>query len=194
MGLLSSTLAQLKSLHPNLEVELREQMQLMQDVTSGELDAAVVVERQWPELPGLLWTPCYDEALTVIANSGVASPDTPSRACSPRSPSSASIAGRRPARASTASCGACRWCRRSCSNSTRCWRSRSWLRKNAGFTVAPLLKNFNWESDPSLCILQMPGRPVARRVGMLENGRRSHITTVVREEMLAHLRRMKAAS
>lgn len=60
-----------------------------------------------------------------------------------------------------------------------------------GFTMAPLLKNFDWESDPALCVLQLPGRPVARRLGMLENGRRSHITSVVREEMLEHLRRMK---
>jgi len=145
-------------------------------------------------VPGLLWTPCYDEALTVIANSGVASPDTPIAslfATQPfirfdrRTPTGARID---------------RILRRLQLVPKEFLELNSLLaiaelvRKNVGFTVAPLLKNFNWESDPSLCILQMPGRPVARRVGMLENGRRSHITTVVREEMLAHLRRMKAAS
>jgi hypothetical protein len=35
---------------------------------------------------------------------------------------------------------------------------------------------------------------VARRLGMLESGRRSHITGVVREEMLAHLQRMKQSA
>ena len=196
MGLLSSTLAQLKSLHPNLEVELRvrEQMKLMEDVASGELDAAVVVERQWPDVPGLQWTPCYDESLTVIANSGIASSDTPIAslfATHPfirfdrRTPTGARID---------------RILRRLQLVPKEFLELNSLLaiaelvRKNVGFTMAPLLKNFDWESDPALCVLQLPGRPVARRLGMLENGRRSHITGVVREEMLAHLRRMKPGS
>ena len=65
------------------------------------------------------------------------------------------------------------------------------VRKNVGFTMVPLLKNFDWEDDPGLCVLHLPGRPVARRLGMLESGRRRHITGVVREELLEHLRRMK---
>jgi len=196
MGLLSSALAVLKSLHPNLEVELRvrQQSQLMQDVASGELDAAVVVERQWPDTPGLLWTPCYEETLTVIANSDIARPDThitnlfavhPFIRFDRRTPTGARID---------------RILRRLQLVPKEFLELNSLLaiaelvRKNVGFTMAPLLKNFDWESDPALCVLQLPGRPVARRLGMLENGKRSHITGVVREEMLAHLRRMKPAS
>jgi DNA-binding transcriptional LysR family regulator len=196
MGLLSSTLAVLKSLHPNLEVELRvrEQTQLMQDVISGELDAAVVVERQWPEVPGLLWTPCYDEALTVIANSGIASAETPIASLfanhpfirfDRRTPTGARIDKilRR-----------LQYVPKEFLELNSLLAIAELVRKNVGFTMAPLLKNFDWESDPALCVLHLPGRPVARRLGMLENGKRSHVTGVVREEMLAHLRRMKPAA
>jgi len=193
IGLLSSTLAALKLLHPNLEVQLRvrEHHQLMQDVVSGELDAAVITEGKWPDVPGLLWTPCYEETLTVIANSSIASRETsisslfaghPFIRFDRRTPTGARID---------------RTLRRLQLVPNEFLELNSLLaiaelvRKNVGFTMAPLLKNFDWESDPALCVLQLPGRPVARRLGMLENGRRSHITGVVREEMLAHLRRLK---
>jgi len=191
MGLLSSTLARLKLLHPHLEVELRvrEQTQLMQDVVSGELDAALVVERQSAEAPGLQWTHLYDERLAIIANSAIASADThmaslfanhPFIRFDRRTPTGARID---------------RILRRLRLVPNEFLELNSLLaivelvRKNVGFTLAPLLKNFDWESDPALCVLELPGRPLARRLGMLENGRRSHITGVVREEMLVHLRR-----
>ncbi|NDZ11882.1 LysR family transcriptional regulator [Variovorax sp. WS11] len=193
MGLLSSTLAVLKSLHPDLEVELRvrDQTQLTQDVVSGALDAAMVVERQWPEVSGLSWTPCYDETLTLIAHASIASPDTgiaslfatqPFIRFDRRTPTGARID---------------RILRRLQLIPKEFLELNSLLaiaelvRKNVGFAVVPLLKNFDWENDPALRVLQLPGRPIARRLGLLENGRRSHITGVVREEMLAHLRRMK---
>lgn len=192
MGLLSSTLAQLKLLHPHLEVELRvrDQTQLMQDVVSGELDAALVVERQSSEAPGLQWTHLYDERLAIIANSAIASTDThmaslfanhPFIRFDRRTPTGARID---------------RILRRLRLVPNEFLELNSLLaivelvRKNVGFTLAPLLKNFDWESDPALCVLELPGRPLARRLGMLENGRRSHIIGVVREEMLVHLRRI----
>lgn len=193
MGLLSTTLAELKFLHPSLEVELRvqDQSKLMEDVISGELDAALVVERQWPDKPGLLWTQCYTETLTVIANSSVAGYDT----------SIASLFASQPF---------IRFDRRTPTgvHIDKIMRGMhlvpneflelnsmlsivELVRKNVGFTMAPLLKNFDWESDPGLCILHLPSRPVARRLGILESGRRSHITGVVREELLEQLRRMR---
>ncbi len=191
MGLLSSTLAQLKSLHPNLEVELRvrEQTQLMQDVVSGELDAAVVVERQWPGGAG----PAVDAVLRRDAHrhrqlghrrarhehcEPVRQPalhplrpaHTDRRAHRPHPAAAAAGAERVPgAQLAAGHCGA--------------------RAQERGLHHGAAAENFDWESDPALCVLQLPGRPIARRLGMLENGRRSHITGVVREEMLAHLRR-----
>jgi DNA-binding transcriptional LysR family regulator len=194
MGLLSSTLAVLKSLHPDLEVELRvrEQSRLLQDVLSGELDAAVVVERQWPQ--GLQWTRCYDEPLTVIANPSIATPDT----------SIASLFATQPFirfdRRTQTGARIDRFMKRQQLVPREFLELNSLLaiaelvRKNVGFSVVPLLKNFDWESDSALRVLQLPGRPIARRLGMLENGRRSHITGVVRDEMLSQLTRMKPGS
>ncbi|KAF1046797.1 MAG: HTH-type transcriptional regulator CynR [Herbaspirillum frisingense] len=194
MGLLSTTLAELKYLHPSLEVELRvqDQSKLMDDILGGELDAALVVERKWPDRPGLLWTQCYVETLAVVAHSSVAGPHT----------SIASLFAAHPF---------IRFDRRTPTGAhiDRIMRGMQLapqeflelnsllsivelVRKNVGFTMVPLLKNFDWESDPGLCVLHVPGRPVARRLGILESGRRSHITGVVRDELLEQLRRMPA--
>jgi DNA-binding transcriptional LysR family regulator len=195
MGLLSSTLAVLKSLHPKLDVELRvrEQSKLLQDVASGELDAAVVVEQPWPEVPGLLWTPCYDETLTVIANSGIATPDTSIVGLFATHPFIRFDRGTRTGARIDRILRRLQLVPKEFLELNSLLVIAELVRKNVGFTVAPLLKNFNWEGDPALCVLQLPGRPFARRLGMLENERRNHITSVVREEMLAHLRRMKPA-
>jgi DNA-binding transcriptional LysR family regulator len=192
VGLLSSTVADLKLRHPALEVVLRvrEQARLLEDLVSGELDAAVVIANRLPKGTGLQWTPCYDETLTVIANASVATPHTrlehlfetqPFIRFDRHTPTGARID---------------RLLRRLHLVPRELIELNSLLaiaelvRRNVGFTVSPLLKSFNWENDPALCVLQLPGRPLARRFGMLERGPRSHITGLVREEMLAQLKRM----
>jgi DNA-binding transcriptional LysR family regulator len=191
VGLLSSTMADLKLRHPGLEVVLRvhEQQQLVQAVASGELDAAVVVENTWPEVKGLRWTACYEEVLTVIANSSVADSDT----------SLASLFAGHPfirfdRRTQTGArvdrlLRRLRLVPREFIELNSIIAIAELVRRNVGFTIAPLLKNFDWENDPALTLLQLPGRPIARRLGMLEKGRRSHITRVVLEGMLAQLGR-----
>lgn len=189
MGLLSSTLAGLKLLHPELKVELRvqDQVRLTEGVNSGELDAAMLVDRQWPEKA--LWTPCYSETLTVIAHSSIASHDTgiaslfaahPFIRFDRKTPTGANI---------DRILHEMQLVPREFLELNSLLSIIELVRKNVGFTMAPLLRNFDWENDPGLCILHLPGRPVARRLGMLESGRRSHITSVVREELLAHIRR-----
>lgn len=189
VGLLSSTVAELKLRHPGLEVVLRvrEQQQLVQDVASGELDAAVVVQTKWPEVKGLRWTACYEEVLTVIANSSIADADT----------SIASLFAGHPfirfdRRTQTGArvdrlLRRLRLVPREFLELNSLMAIAELVRRNVGFTIAPLLKNFDWENDPALTLLQLPGRPIARRLGMLEKGRRSHITRVVLEGMLAQL-------
>jgi len=191
VGLLSGTVADLKLRHPGLEVVLRvrEQQQLVQDVVSGELDAAVVVENKWPEVKGLLWTPCYEEPLTVIANSAIADADTPI----------ASLFSQHPFirfdRRTQTGARVDRLLRRLHLVPREFLELNSLMaiaelvRGNVGFTIAPVLKNFDWENDPALTLLPLPGRPIARRVGMLEKGRRSHVTRLVLEGMLAQLGR-----
>ena len=196
VGLLSSTMADLKALHPELEVMLRvrEQPQLVDDVLSGELDAALIVEHKLPRSPGLHWTPCYEERLTVIASARIAAPDT----------SIASLFANHPFirfdRHTQTGARIDRLLRRLGLKPRELLEINSLLaiaelvRRNVGFAVAPLLQNFNWEHDPALRVLQLPGRPVARRLGLLERGQRTHITAVVREELLSQLGRPTAGA
>ena len=193
VGLLSSTLADLKRQHPELEVLLRvrEQAPLVQDVLSGELDAAVVVEHQLPKVNGLRWTRCYEENLIVLAHAQVARADTPL----------ASLFASQPFirfdRHTQTGARVDRLLRRLGLVPHELLELNSLLaiaelvRRNVGFSVVPLLKNFDWDNDPALRVLPLPGRAIARRIGLLEQGPRSHITGVVRDEMLAQLARMR---
>jgi DNA-binding transcriptional LysR family regulator len=156
-------------------------------VTSGELDAAVVVEHQWPQAQGLTWTACYEEPLMVLANARIVTADT----------TIASLFAERPfirfERGTQTGARVDRLLRRLRLVPRELLELNSMLaiaelvRRNVGFTIVPVLKNFNWENDPALRVLPLPGRPMARRIGMLEKGQRSHITGVVRGEMLAQL-------
>lgn len=196
VGLLSSTLADLKLRHPELEVVLRvqPQAQLVQEVLSGELDAAVVVEHQLPKANGLLWTRCYEEALTIIANAGIATAHTRIETLFANQPFIRFDRGTQTGARIDRLLRRLKLVPRELLEINSLLAIAELVRRNVGFTVAPLLKNFDWEHDPALRVLQLPGRPIARRLGMLEKGPRSHITGVVREEMLAQLGRRKKKS
>jgi len=189
VGLVSSTLADLKLRHPALEIVLRvrEQAQLVQDVISGKLDAAVVVDTKWPQAQGLKWTFCYDEPLSLIAHSSIADRDTPIESLF------ASHRFIRFDRTTQTGARVERLLRRLHLVPRELLELNSLLaiaelvRRNVGFTIVPLLKNFNWENDPALRVLQLPGRPIARRLGVLELRQRNHITDVIRDEMLSQL-------
>lgn len=194
VGLVSSTLTDLKLRHPGLEIVLRvrEQSQLVQDVMSGRLDAAVVVENKWPAAQGLTWTFCYDEPLSVIVHSSIAAVDTRIASL---------FANHRFIRFDRHTQTGARVDRllrrlhlvpRELIELNSLLAIAELVRRNVGFAVVPLLKNFNWENDPALRVLPLPGRPIARRLGMLEKGQRSHITDVLRDEMLSQLADVKA--
>jgi DNA-binding transcriptional LysR family regulator len=196
VGLLSGVMADLKARHPDLEVLLRvrEQPQLIHDVVSGELDAALVVEHKLPRAQGLRWTRCYEEVLTVIASSRIAAADT----------KIASLFANYPFirfdRRTQTGARVDRLLRRLRLAPREILEINSLLaiaelvRKNVGFAVAPLLQNFDWESDPALRVLHLPGRPIARRLGLLERGERTHITGVVRDELLSQLGRTQTGN
>jgi len=190
MGLISATLAQLKAQHPQLEVHLRVQDEdrMLGEIRAGRLDAAMLVERQWTQLGAMQWTRCYEERLAVIANSAVAAPGAsierlfatqPFIRFDRRLPTGMRIS---------------RVMKQLHLVPSELLELNSLLaivelvRKNIGFTLAPLLRNFDWESDPSLTVLQLPGRPLARRIGIMESGRRKRVTAAVRQALLAQLK------
>jgi DNA-binding transcriptional LysR family regulator len=189
MGLLSRTMLQLKPLYPKLNVRLvmQESSGLAQNVKNGNVDAAIFVEDSQQELRGLLWTPLYVEPLAMIASSQVAGPGSSIKALLREQPF-------------------LRFDRRTVSGV----RIEQTLRKlgqvpqdllelsavsaivelvrqNVGVTIVPLQKGADWENDSSLCVLRLPGRPVTRQIGILEQVGREHITSIIRRQLIAVL-------
>ena len=189
MGLLSNTVVAMKPRFPRLNVRLvvQESSGLAQSVIRGALDAAVLIEGTPLERQGLLWTPLYVEPLVLVASALVAGPDSdikqllrenPFLRFDRRTPSGIRIEqtlrklGLMPQDFLELS---------SVSSIV------DLVRQNVGVTVVPHWRNADWVNDPTLQVLPLPGRPATRQVGMLEHGRREHITTQIRLQMLALL-------
>lgn len=195
MGLLSRTVVKMKPLYPRLNVRLvmQESSGLARSVRSGDLDAAIFVNDSQQELKGMLWTPLYTEPLTVVANAKIAPPgsdfrkllrDNPFLRFDRRTPSGMRIEqtlrklGLVPQDFLELS-----------SLSTII----DLVRQNVGVTIVPHVRNADWDSDALLRVLPLPGRPATRLVGMLEQGKREHITSVIREHMMGLLAGKSAA-
>jgi len=58
------------------------------------------------------------------------------------------------------------------------------VRQNVGVTIVPHVKNADWANDALLRVLPLPGRPPTRLIGMLEQGKREHITSVIRRHLV----------
>ena len=186
MGLLSTTIVRMKPLYPRLNVRLvmQESSGLAQSVKSGALDAAIFVEDSQKELQGLLWTPLYSEPLIVMANTQIAGPDSdiksllrehPFLRFDRRTPSGMRV----------------EQTLRKLGLAPQDFLELSSLstivdlvRQNVGVTIVPHLKNADWLDNPSLQVLPLPGRPVIRQIGMLQQPGREHITSVVRQHFV----------
>jgi DNA-binding transcriptional LysR family regulator len=189
MGLVSNTVVALKPRYPRLNVRLlvQDSSGLAQSVVRGDLDAAVLIEGNPMERQGLLWTPLYVEPLTLVASSLVAAHDSdikkllrenPFLRFDRRTPTGIRIEqtlrklGLMPQDFLELS---------SVSSIV------DLVRQNVGVTLVPHWRNADWVNDPTLRVLPLPGRPATRQVGMLEHGRREHITTVIRLQLMALL-------
>lgn len=186
MGLLSTTVVNLKPIYPQLNVRLvmQESSGLARSVQSGTLDAAIFVEDSKKELQGLLWTPLYVEPLTMVASSQVADENSDIRTLlrqhpflrfDRRTPSGIRVEqilrklGLVPQDFLELS-----------SLSTIV----DLVRQNAGITIVPRLKSADWEGDPLLQVLPLPGRPATRQIGMLQHAKRESVTSVIRQHFL----------
>jgi DNA-binding transcriptional LysR family regulator len=192
IGLLSRTLVALKALHPALDVQVqtREVEELSALVGAGELDAALVIESSLGNLDGLRWTRLYEEPFVVIASSAVASPGSdigdllrtqPFLRVDRRTPTGARIEKTLRRR---------RFTPKEFIELNSIASIVELVREGAGVTLVPLLRAYDWARDPALCVLPLPGRPVARWVGMVERAQGTSATGVVREHLEARLLRM----
>jgi DNA-binding transcriptional LysR family regulator len=186
MGLLSNTVVRMKPLYPRLNVRLvmQESSGLAHSVQSGELDAAIFVEDSPQERKGMRWTPLYTEPLTVVASSQVAPPgsdfrkllrEQPFLRFDRRTPSGIRI----------------EQTLRKLGLVPQDFLELSSLsaiielvRQNVGITIVPHVKNADWANDAMLRVLPLPGRSPTRLIGMLEQGKREHITSVIRQHLV----------
>jgi len=195
MGLLSNTVVRMKPLYPRLNVRLvmQESSGLARSVQSGELDAAIFVDDSPLERKGMRWTPLYTEPLTVVASSQVAPPgsdfrkllrEQPFLRFDRRTPSGIRI----------------EQTLRKLGLAPQDFLELSSLsaiielvRQNVGVTIVPHVKNADWANDALLRVLPLPGRPPTRLIGMLEQGKREHITSVIRRHLVQLLAEKSAA-
>lgn len=196
MGLLSNTVVRMKPLYPRLNVRLvmQESSGLANSVKSGALDAAIFVDDSPQERKGMRWTPLYTEPLTVVASSQVAPPgsdfkkllrEQPFLRFDRRTPSGMRI----------------EQTLRKLGLAPQDFLELSSLsaiidlvRQNVGVTIVPHVKNADWANDALLRVLPLPGRPATRLIGMLEQGKREHITSVIRQHLVQLLAEKSSAS
>lgn len=186
MGLLSSTIVNLKTAYPKLKVRLvaQEANNLVQKVKNGELNAAIFVNVSEQERQGLIWTPLYSEPMTVVASSQVAHRNSDIKKLLRENPF-------------------LRFDRRTLSG-VKIEQSLRKLgivpqdflelgslstiidlvRQNVGVTIVPHPRNVDLMNDPLLQVLPLPGRPPTRQIGMLEDGKCVQITSVIRQHLV----------
>ncbi|MGE8453406.1 MAG: LysR family transcriptional regulator, partial [Pseudomonadales bacterium] len=50
------------------------------------------------------------------------------------------------------------------------------VRQQVGVSLVPLLQNVNWNDDPALKVLSLPGPQEFRSISIVEQGRKRHLT------------------
>ena len=184
MGGLSHVVARLKRAYPALDVRLvgAKSIDLAEQVESGELDAAFLVEGSGRPAGTLRWTPLYQEPLVAIAARG--SPGETAREALAANPFLRFDRGQRT--------GALveRALRRAHLRTNEFLELNSiealveLVRQEVGVTVVPQLRLARWHEDAALRLLplQSGGEPVVRTLGMLErrDHGRAHVTEAIR--------------
>ena len=190
MGLLTRTVVELKKTHKKLEVKLtaKQGVDLARIVNAGELDAGIVVEQTRRHFRGMHWTRLYDEPFMVVASTLVATRRSDLSALFRTHPflwfDRKSYTGARVRHLLNRH----RFVVNDFIELNSLQEIIELVRQNAGITIIPVLRNFDWQNDPTLCTIPLPGPPLIRRIGILENEQRSHITSIVRQHLLASLR------
>jgi DNA-binding transcriptional LysR family regulator len=189
MGFLSGNLAHLKLHHPALKVQLLHgpNEELTEQVRTGEIDAAIVVEVTREASDGMRWTPLYEEPLMLVASSRIASPRGEAVPLLKTQPF---IRFKRQAPTGMKIEQALRKLRVKPDeimelNSVAAIVDL--VRQNVGISILPLLKHADWMRDPSLAVLPLPYRAPPRVIGIVESDRQPRITTAVRQLLLQSL-------
>jgi DNA-binding transcriptional LysR family regulator len=189
MGFLSENLVHLKQRYPALKVRLLlgPNDDLAEQVRSGAIDAAIVVEVTREASDGMRWTPLYEEPLVLVASARVAGPRAE---VTPLLKSQPFIRFKRQAPTGAKIEQALRRLRVKPDeimevNSVAAIVDL--VRQNVGIAILPLLKHADWMRDPALAVLPLPYRAPARVIGMIEGERQPQMTAAVRQLLLQAL-------
>jgi DNA-binding transcriptional LysR family regulator len=197
MGAFSDALRTIKQRHPKLHVTLYAGLSsdFAYKVQYGELDAAVVTQSPHPLNAELVWTPLYTEPMVAIAprNGDATAAEMPTvhdvlntlpflrfdkRTWTGRLVQEAlQYLGVRPDEEMEL-------------NSIE--TIIELVRQGFGGSIVPRLANVDWENDQRLRVIELPGAPVARHVGLLE--RRSHLRRNFTQEIKAYFSAAMPAS
>lgn len=167
MGSFGSVLADIKREYPDLDLRLLagQSGQFATMVAQGELDAAVVTEPPYTVPQGLMWTPFYQERLVLIAPQDMARrPVMELLRQEPflqfdRSLWTGRLVGYALEQLGVTPAIALEL------NSVEAIAQL--VRQHYGVAIVPQLANAEWSSQ-QLAIKQLPGKPIVRRVGLLE--------------------------
>lgn len=168
IGALSLAVAHLKTQHPELEVRLTSARsnELAQMVEAGEVDFAVVVgSPDGTPHEALVWTPLYEEPLMLVASRATAGDDArqilreraflrfdrrvPTGVVIDRALKTLDIAPLEYLELNSIE------------------TIVSLVRNDVGVSVLPALHSGNWQHDPNLRLIALPGAPFMRTVGMI---------------------------
>lgn len=187
MGLLANCLVKLKEVYPKVSVTLMTARsdELAHLVLANELDAALLIEATRQDFKGLSWTRLYDEPLVLLASSA-RSTDTDDAVELLRTQpfiryDRSTAVGRKVER----------FFRREGIEPQEILELNSIIgiaelvRQRVGVAIIPLLNNFDWEHDPLLRVLPLPGGVEQRTIGILEQGNKSLITGEIRNFLMA---------
>jgi DNA-binding transcriptional LysR family regulator len=189
IGFLSNNVLALKTRFPDLSVRLilGSSFELVRQVRSSEIDAALIVDVLGDTPAAEAWTPLYEEPLVLLASTQIAASDS----------DTVDLLNSQPFirfdRRSLTGANVERALRRMHVKPNEILEVNSiaviieLVRQNVGISVVPKLKHIGWSHDSLLETLVLPNTKWQRVIGMIEGERQPHITSVVLAQLLRSL-------
>lgn len=183
MGALATSVVDLKVPYPLLDIRIENarQQDLYARVLTGELDAAILVETVKPDSRAAIWSHLYSEPLMLVASARVALPGMDALDLLRSQPFIRFDRGMTTGARIDQLLRRCGLAPNELVEMNSLPAIVELVRQHAGVAIVPVLHHFGWQRDPALRVLPLPGKPLARRVGMLESTRRMSITAIIRE-------------
>jgi DNA-binding transcriptional LysR family regulator len=191
MGAFGKTLNELKQSFPSLEVKLIAGLSsdFLDQVLEGSLDAAIVTESPYALPQNVQWTELYKEPMILI------SPVSPSKRKTGASHTDPKLPFIRFERNT--------WTGHLVDQTIKANKLFiqegmelnsveaiiELVRQGLGYSIVPKLANISWEKDRQLCIEELPGKTIYRKVGLLERKKhgRQNITLAIKQHFLSSL-------